>query len=195
MFTNRAFCSGVIFTILVLSSASCTNKEVAVYQVPKEAPKSEAPAMTESAPVAATPAPSAPIQWNTPASWKLGQAGQMRVGSFEVPGSGDGSIVILGAGAGNITDNVNRWRGQVGLPEITESAVNAQMKTVSSGIGKAKWIKIVDSKKPEKGILGAIIISGESVVFIKLAGPIKTLDTEQANFLALVGSLQPNKAK
>ena len=186
--TKRAYYFGIVFTAFVLFASACTKKEVTVYQ----APKPDTQVVADTAPTAA---PAAPIQWKAPDSWKGGQPNQMRLASFEVPGSGDASIVMLGAGAGDLTANINRWRGQVGLGELTDSAVASQMKTVSTGIGKAKWIRIVDPKKPEKGILGMIAPFGASIIFVKLAAPIKTLDAEQANFLALVGSLQPNQAK
>ncbi len=47
----------------------------------------------------------------------------MRVASFEVSENGktaDVSVIPLGGMAGGDLANVNRWRGQVGLPPLAE---------------------------------------------------------------------------
>jgi hypothetical protein len=65
------------------------------------------------------------VQYKTPAGWNEVAPGQMRAASFRVPGKdgkqADVSVIPLPGLAGSDLDNVNRWRGQVGLPGVSEA--------------------------------------------------------------------------
>ena len=58
-----------------------------------------------------------------PPNWEPQPLSQMRQASFLVHGDNgalaDISLVSLGAAAGNVLDNVNRWLGQLAEPPIT----------------------------------------------------------------------------
>src|SRR5205823_3483662 len=68
-------------------------------------------------------APAAETAIATPPNWEPQPLSQMRQASFLVKGDNgavaDISFVSLGAGAGNVLDNVNRWLDQLGQPPIT----------------------------------------------------------------------------
>ena len=75
--------------------------------------------------VVAPDAPNAPqLTWTTPAGWTEVPPSEMRVASFKVAGAdgkqADVSVVPLPGMAGSDFANVNRWRGQVGLPAATD---------------------------------------------------------------------------
>ena len=65
------------------------------------------------------------VEYKRPAGWQEVPAGQMRVASFRVAGKdgkqADVSVIPLPGLAGSDLDNVNRWRGQVGLPAASEA--------------------------------------------------------------------------
>ncbi len=69
-------------------------------------------------------APTAETAVTTPPNWEPQPLSQMRQASFLVKGDNgaiaDISFVSLGAAAGNVLDNVNRWLDQLGQPPITE---------------------------------------------------------------------------
>jgi hypothetical protein len=65
------------------------------------------------------------IQYKRPGDWQEAPPGEMRAASFRVAGKdgkqADVSVVPLPGLAGSDLDNVNRWRGQVGQPAVSEA--------------------------------------------------------------------------
>ena len=64
------------------------------------------------------------LQYKLPGDWQETPPGEMRAASFRVAGKdgkqADVSVVPLPGLAGSDLDNVNRWRGQVGLPGVSD---------------------------------------------------------------------------
>ena len=65
------------------------------------------------------------LEYKRPAAWQEATPGQMRAASLRVAGK-DGkqaevSVIPLPGLAGSDLANVNRWRGQVGLPGVSEA--------------------------------------------------------------------------
>src|ERR1051326_221046 len=116
--------------------AGCQKQEITAYNAPKE---NSGPPST-NAPMQAAPAVAGPLHWTTPAGWQQQPASGMRVGSFAIKKDdqhADVSIIPLGTVAGSDLDNVNRWRGQVGLPPIDESKLSDQGEKVMIGSNPA----------------------------------------------------------
>ena len=69
----------------------------------------------------------------TPPNWEPQPLSQMRQASFLVKGDNgavaDISFVSLGAAAGNVLDNVNRWLDQLGQPPITEQKLERRLRS------------------------------------------------------------------
>lgn len=84
-----------------------------------------------------------------------------------VPAAGpEVSVTRLGGGGGGMLANVNRWRGQVFLPPLTEAELAASLKEVSLG-GEDK-ASVVDIVGPKGRILGALIpVAGGQTWFFK----------------------------
>ncbi len=65
------------------------------------------------------------LEYQRPTDWQEAPPGQMRAASFRVAGKdgkqADVSVIPLPGMAGSDLDNVNRWRGQVGLPGVSEA--------------------------------------------------------------------------
>ena len=65
------------------------------------------------------------LEYNRPADWQEAPPGEMRAASFRVAGKdgkqADVSVIPLPGLAGSDLDNVNRWRGQVGLLGVSEA--------------------------------------------------------------------------
>ena len=127
----------------------------------------------------------------------------MRVASFVVDAKDgdiaktiDASIVVLGGTAGGIAANVNRWRGQIGLPRQTEAQIRKSATKGNGSSGEFLWFSIITDKAPTaKAIYAAIIpISGRSV-FVKMSGKLGTLQENELKFLALCRSVAVSEAK
>src|SRR5438067_1529383 len=66
----------------------------------------------------------APIAWTVPKGWEEGPKSQMRHATFYIgPEEHRLELTVFGFSdqAGSVLANVNRWRGQIGLKEISES--------------------------------------------------------------------------
>ncbi len=109
--------SGGFAAVIALLASGCQREEVRVYRVPKE--------QIAAAPPANAPSAEAPpkIGWQVPDGWQVKPADGMRLGSFGVKGSdgtsADVSVIPLPGEVGSVDSNINRWRGQVGLAEVS----------------------------------------------------------------------------
>jgi hypothetical protein len=137
------------------------------------------------------------VEYEVPEGWKERPAGGLRAASFEVV-EGDKKLDIsviplsLEGPAGDVTENVNRWRGQVGLPPQSAADVAKELREVSGK--EIKW-QVVElaGENPSTGpqmILGAIGKSESAAWFVKLSGSPDLAKREKEHFDQFVGSLQ-----
>lgn len=113
-------CLAAFTSVFLLSG--CDREGITTYTIPKEVPPAQTAAHSEHDGHNHGPAQPG-ISWTTPVGWEEQPAGQMRAATFRVTDAGktvDVGIVPLPGQAGTDLDNVNRWRGQVGLPPISE---------------------------------------------------------------------------
>src|SRR5205807_2026853 len=100
-----------IMALWIACFVGCGRDQIAVYRVAKEA---------------STPA--------LPPGWEVGPPSEMRVASFRVKGAegklAEVSVVPLPGMAGRDLDNVNRWRGQLGLAPVAESELSKLVEPV-----------------------------------------------------------------
>ena len=120
---------GAIPIALALVLVGCGKEEIKVYQVSKE--KTEQPAMANPhggkmvGNIPRAPAEALPhLAWTLPGGWETVAPGEVRLASFNVKGQGnkqaDVSVIPLPGLAGGDLNNVNRWRGSVGLQPVTQ---------------------------------------------------------------------------
>src|SRR4051812_22881438 len=120
----------ILLFSLVAGLSGCRDAKVAYYRVPKEKVE-EPPASASATPghsmadTAVPTAQGADLTWTAPAAWKSKPAGAMRKGSFAVTGengeTADLSITAFPGDVGGDLANINRWRGQIQLPPITDA--------------------------------------------------------------------------
>ena len=136
-------------------------------------------------------------QWKTPQGWEE-QPGSnaMRVTSFRV-GSGDQSAEVIisripQGQSGSMLDNVNRWRGQVGLGPISDpKEAGFQYPQVAGGPGL--FLSYTGPKAgaaPAKQVLVAMTVKGRDDWYIKMIGPEPVVSTQADAFKQFVNSLQ-----
>ena len=108
--------------------AGCGRDDTQAYRVGKETAQAPTQMMGQPGTMASDPSSPADampqLKWKLPAGWQEVPAGQMRVASFRFAGKdgklADVSVIPLPGLAGSDLDNVNRWRGQVGLDQVSE---------------------------------------------------------------------------
>lgn len=190
--------------------ASCKDRQITTYRIPKEAeptmpPASAAAASTNDLPRGGA-APALPgsgskattvtLTWTAPAHWKTKPISAMRRGSFDVPVDGgavaDLSISAFAGAAGGLLGNVNRWRGQVGLAPLPDSQLAANSEIFNSN---GLQFTIVDLAGQAGGaptrLLGAIAEYGGETWFFKLTGPDAGVAREKTAFLEFLHTVKP----
>jgi hypothetical protein len=165
-----------------LLAAGCGQNSVKVYTIPKEAP----PAVTEQQPAA-----SPQVKWTTPDGWMEQPASEMRVASFKVAGpnrkQADVSVIPLAGMAGSDLNNVNRWRGQIGLPPASEDEIQKAATPVEVSGQPAL---LYDLAGESNSILAAIQRRGDTTWFFKMTGDNKLVAQQKPAFLAFLKSFQ-----
>lgn len=78
-----------------------------------------------------TGTPNQPLSWKVPEGWKPGKGNQFSFGAFVLPGATSKSTELtLSSVGGPLLDNLNRWRGQVGLPGVDPSKMGEVSKEI-----------------------------------------------------------------
>jgi len=181
-------------TVLLLGALTgCDRGEIKVYRVAKEAPTT--PEHDHTAPDLGKPH----LTWKTPATWTEVAPGQMRLASFKVK-TADGkladiSVIPLPGLAGGDAPNVNRWRGQVGLPEATPEEIEQAAESVTIGGRPAKLHNLAGtntaSGEPTR-ILAAISTRGDTTWFFKITGDDALVAAQKPAMLEFLQSLDFN---
>ena len=203
---------GGLLGLLALLPAGCDQKGVTVYRVTNgdanaTTPSATAP-VTPLAPPATADAGGAPqLKWTLPAGWQEKPAGEMRVASFSAPGNNgqlvDISVVPLPGMAGGDLSNVNRWRGQVGLPPVQEADLAKLGEPVT--VGDAATLLFdqagtIDASKAIPGmpslgagkirILAVALHRPDMMWFFKATGDDESVAQQKPNFISFLKYFQ-----
>ena len=137
------------------------------------------------------------IKYEAPEGWQEEAAGGFRKASFKVKDGDevlDISVSDLAAQAGELLPNINRWRQQVKLPEVTQEELEKQLQPIQFG-GKVdgQMVELVGEAQDGSGketILGAIAVHGDKAWFVKARGTADLAEREKQKFEQFVRSIQ-----
>ncbi len=124
------------------------------------------------------------LTWTAPVQWQEKSPGTVRKGSYTIKGEG-GTVGDLGITAfpgdtGGMHANINRWRGQIGLPSAGIKEVESALERIDSN---GLHIDVVELIGPGGiRLLGAIVPHGAETWFFKLTGPDALIARERAAF-------------
>ena len=194
--------------LILLLATGCGRDDVKVYHVATNdiavaLPSAAAPvAMPTTMPdglVAPDNSSQPKLKYVFPVGWKEKALTQMRVASFEVSENSqtaDVSVIPMSGSAGGDPANVNRWRGQIGLPPVDEDALAKLAEKVEVAGQPAELYDLAGTTpgggEPER-ILGAILHGGDTVWFFKLTGDADLAEKQKANFIAFLKSVDFDK--
>jgi hypothetical protein len=206
-----------ILTVLLFLAAGCHRDDVKVYRIAKEqdqASQPAAPALPTDSPnpklpqghpdistmpgatLAASASAAPQLTWKTPAGWKEVPPSELRVASFKVAGAAgkqaDVSVIPLLGMAGTDAANVNRWRGQVGLPVMTDDELQKSAESIEAG-GQPAQLYDITGQNPASGetsrILGVIQHRDNTAWFYKMTGDAGLVEQQKPAFVEFLKSL------
>ncbi len=137
------------------------------------------------------------VKYKVPAGWNELPAKSLRVASFEVV-DGDKKLDIsviplsLDGPAGDVVENVNRWRGQVGLAPQSKGETDKELRDVSGPGITWQVVELTgqNSSAGPQAILGAIGKSASATWFVKLIGPPDLAKREAGHFDEFLATLE-----
>jgi hypothetical protein len=138
-------------------------------------------------------------QWSVPANWQPGNSSPMRRATFEVTGA-DGqtaeiAVSVFPGDVGGLMANINRWRGQIGLPPVAPDEISGITSDLDVNGTKAV---VVDFKadtappgktQPLRMIVVTVQNAGNSW-FFKMTGDAPLVDAQKESFLQFVKSVK-----
>lgn len=136
------------------------------------------------------------LKWETPAGWaEEPPTNQFRERTFRK----GGVEIALSLARGLVSDNVNRWAGQLGLDPLDDAAVAELPKLPSmgteaviyEGVGTYQGMGRGGARADQR-VLAAIVQipnAGGTIATLKAVGPNAEVDASRADFAALLASL------
>ena len=139
-------------------------------------------------------APPSSVTYEAPPEWELGQRvvsrsafAVPREAAFVVKEDDRSAEITITAAGGDVLQNVNRWRGQVGLEPITEEQLAEEAKKVDMNGVEGEYFRLIG---PQQAILGVIAMHGGRSWFVKLQGDHDLAVKLQGQFETFVRSIK-----
>jgi len=141
--------------------------------------------------------------WQLPPGWRALPPTPMRAASFAVEKAPeiDCSLTILPAGGGGLGANLNRWRKQMSLEDLTDAELSA-VPTLPVLGGRGQWLECEgtyrgmgnETPREDAKLLGVAVEHEGNAVFVKMVGPAAAVQRERDHFEAFCRSLAPGAA-
>jgi hypothetical protein len=176
--------AGLVVSLAVMTGCNGEDRSVRSYSVPKST--TAVPQMGLSA------ASGGEFIWEAPAGWETGRSSSMRLASYSVPAKGvmaDCSLIALGGSGGGLVANVNRWRGQIGLPPWGEAEVQGAAMMIEGKMGEMTYFRLENPDQPQSAMLVTMISGAGRTLFAKLSAPLANLDAAEPAFLEFCRSI------
>jgi hypothetical protein len=132
-------------------------------------------------------------KWNLPGNWTEKAPGPMLFKSYTaVDKDGQTANVTVSFFPGDVGGtfaNVNRWRGQMGLPPVGQDDLATVTQTLETDSGKGTLVDFTgtDARTGQPGRLVAIMLPhGDNTWFYKLSGPVSTVENQKPGFVKFV---------
>jgi hypothetical protein len=168
--------------------AGCKDTRITAYRVPKE-PRFVPPADLVK------PA----IHWQTPQGWQEQPGDGVRQGSFLITGTGgakaDVSVITFPGDVGGDLANVNRWRGQIQLPPVSEAELPGALIRLAGPAGEFLLVDLLSETPVLEGghkarVLGAILKQPAQTWFFKLSGEAGLVASQKNAFVDFLKSVE-----
>ena len=132
-------------------------------------------------------------QWTVPPGWQEQPQSQMLLAKFRISGANetraDVNISVEHGAGGGLLQNINRWRGQLGLSPADEPELARLLQPLDAAGGKAMMVDMngtdARTRQPAR-LIGAILPRGGKTWFYKLMGNEQIAEREKPEFIKFV---------
>lgn len=131
-----------------------------------------------------------------PEGWQPTALTLFRKAAYEVKDENDAAksveiTITTGAGGSDLA-NVNRWRGQVGLPPIAASELDDAFQTFDVGGHQGRFLELVgpENASPRKAMYLIMVEANQRMWFIKLIGDAQLAEREKPRFEAFAKTVE-----
>ena len=140
------------------------------------------------------PTPKASLKWSLPKGWSEAPGGgTMRFATFTAPYAGklEATVVVLPGPAGGELANVNRWRGQIGLPPMDETGLAKAREVLKTKAGALNVYDFTsEGQAKSRMVAGYISTPDGSTWFLKMTGDATPVAKAKSDFLTILGSVR-----
>jgi hypothetical protein len=102
----------------------------------------------------------------------------------------DVSVVVLPGPAGGELANVNRWRGQIGLPALDEAALAGARKTLTTKAGPVTVYDFSSDGQAQTRLVAGLASAEGNTWFVKMVGDAAPVGAARPEFIRLLESLR-----
>lgn len=132
-------------------------------------------------------------EWTIPPGWQEQPQPKMLLAKFRISGEGearaDVNISVEHGDGGGLLQNVNRWRGQLGLGPVEEAELGRLAQPLEVPDGKAVLVELggtdVRTQQPAR-LIGILLPRGDKTWFYKLMGNEQIAEREKSAFIKFV---------
>lgn len=152
------------------------------------------PPIGAAAPAGAAPAAAdLPIRFQTPAEWQTTAPPQFSIAAFTAGADGRQARITISSAAGDLLQNVNRWRQQIQLGPIDQDALDGAAVKLKVDGRDAVYVELIGLASPQgqQAVYGIVIpdSSGRSW-FVKMMGDAAAASRERERFLTFVSTFK-----
>lgn len=141
------------------------------------------------------------LLWNTPEDWINAGERPMRFLTFLAGDDADPAEVMItrlgGTGFGEVLENINRWRAQVGLPAVTrvEDQPSEHTKLAGNDAAYFDFTGPGTAEKPNRRMLLLMSVAKGDVWFFKMIGPQQVVESQKPSFDEFLKSVEFQKGE
>jgi hypothetical protein len=116
----------------------------------------------------------------------------MRYATLKAPVDGriDVSVTVLPGEAGGELANVNRWRGQIGLPAMDAAALAAARAPLRTKVGTVSIYDFTNDGSAKSRVVAGLTVVDGNTWFVKMTGDAAAVAAARPDFLRIVESLR-----
>jgi hypothetical protein len=134
------------------------------------------------------------LTWTAPAHWQAKEGSAMRKGTYSISGDAGATaelaITAFPGAVGGEFANVNRWRGQLSLPAISEGELATAVTHLTTNDLTISFVDLVSTDAAPQRMLGAMVPFQGAVWFFKLLGPDALVAKEKAAFVEFLKTIK-----